>query len=243
MTRTRFYRNLISTSSEALTTFTVTVEQTDLLVRAEHSLEWETRESILFHRQQLNRYIDQHPDFVTRLSPWPVGPPPFSNIVAAMVKASQKAVVGPMAAVAGALAESVGRDLLGHSSQVIVENGGDVFLNVSQPLILSVYASQSPLSLKIGLRILPTETPLAVCTSSGTVGHSLSLGVADAVCVIARSGALADAAATAIGNRVKSAKDCQEAARFGKTIPDIQGVLIIAENNMAAWGDVELVRV
>ena len=110
-----------------------------------------------------------------------------------MIFAAQAAGVGPMAAVAGALAEQVGQRLLKSTSEVIIENGGDIFIGARQILTVGVYAGGSPLSLKLGLRIDPAKGIRGICTSSGTVGHSLSFGKADAVCVLSDSCALADA--------------------------------------------------
>jgi len=93
-----------------------------------------------------------------------------------MASAGEKAGVGPMAAVAGAIAEHVGIDLLGHTHEVVVENGGDVFFKTNGPVTIGIFAGNSPVSLGMGLRVYPGKKPLSVCTSSGTVGHSLSFG-------------------------------------------------------------------
>ena len=133
---------------------------------------------------------------------WGTGFPIFGDAVinmADMVKAGKNAGVGPMAAVAGAIAEHVGLGLLKSTNHVIVENGGDIFIKTDAPLTVGIFAGKSSLSLRIGIRLSGGPKPMAVCTSSGTVGHSLSLGRADAVCVAADSCAIADAAATAIG--------------------------------------------
>ena len=93
----------------------------------------------------------------------------------------------------------------------------------------------------IGLRIDSGPKPLAVCTSSGTVGHSLSLGRADAVSVVSESCTLADAAATAIGNQVRSKKDIQNAVEFGQKIEGVLGILIILGDKLGMWGDLEII--
>ena len=98
-----------------------------------------------------------------------------------------------MASVAGAIAELVGRELSNFSDDIIIENGGDIFIKTTRPRIIAIYASDSPLSGKIGIEIDAGETPCGICTSSGSVGHSLSFGKADAVTIIAPSAALADA--------------------------------------------------
>ncbi len=105
---------------------------------------------------------------------------------------------------------------------------------------IAIFAGESPLSYRIALKIKPNETPMGLCTSSGTVGHSLSLGIADAVCVKARTASIADAAATAIGNRVKNKSDIKKALEAGKNIKGVLGILIIVGNQFGVIGDMEL---
>jgi ApbE superfamily uncharacterized protein (UPF0280 family) len=162
-------------------------------------------------------------------------------IVKEMARVSQLTGVGPMAAVAGAIAEAVGRDLLAFSPEVIVENGGDIFLKTSEKRLVGIYAGQSSFTQKIALEIMPGETPLGICTSSGTVGHSLSLGSADAVIALSPSAALADAAATALGNMVKAADDIPEAIGKAQSIEGLGGAVIIVGNKMGVWGRVRIV--
>ena len=235
----RTYRSLVS--YKKLASFRVVVKETDLLVRADRLLETETRDLILRHRIPLERYLEQHPEFVHGLIPLPqdqLAPP----IVRTMILAGQKAGVGPMAAVAGAIAEYVGRDLLAHTKDVIIENGGDIFISTGFPLVAAVFAGKSPLSGKLGMRIDSPGRPVAVCTSSGTLGHSLSLGRADAAVVISRSGAVADAAATAIGNEVSGKHDIKRAIGFGKKIEGVLGIVVIVGKEIGFWGNVELVK-
>jgi ApbE superfamily uncharacterized protein (UPF0280 family) len=146
-----------------------------------------------------------------------------------------------MAAVAGAVAEQVGRDLLGHTDQVIVENGGDLFIRSREPITIGIFANQSPLSLRIGLRMDAGEQPMAVCTSSGTVGHSLSMGKADAVCIVSASCPLADAAATSVGNHIQTVADIHKAVEIGKNIKGVEGIIIIVKDKIGMWGDLEIV--
>jgi len=162
-------------------------------------------------------------------------------IVKEMARVSQLTGVGPMAAVAGAIAEAVGRDLLAFSPEVIVENGGDIFLKISKKRLVGVYAGESSFTRKIALEIIPRETPLGVCTSSGTVGHSLSLGSADAVIVLSPSTALADAAATALGNLVKAADDIPQTIERAQSIQGLRGLVIIVGDKMGVWGRVKIV--
>jgi ApbE superfamily uncharacterized protein (UPF0280 family) len=146
-----------------------------------------------------------------------------------------------MASVAGAVSEFVGYDLLLQTDNIIIENGGDIFLKSNDKLTVSVYAGESALSYKVNFIVKPEETPLGICTSSATVGPSLSFGKADAVCVISQSATLADAAASAIGNRVKSKKDIKLAMNYGIKIPGVRGIIIILGNDMGAIGEVQFV--
>jgi len=233
----RTYRSLLSDNK--LETFHVAVKETDLLVRAKRSLEKETRDLVLKHRLPLERYIQDHPDFVGHLNP--VLPDRFAPpIIRTMIEASRKAGVGPMAGVAGAVAEYVGRDLLAYSNEVVIENGGDIFIRTTFPLVVAIFAGASPLSGKVGVRVDPRGTPVAVCTSSATVGHSLSFGKADAAVAIATAASLADAAATAIGNSVSSKADIEAAIDVGKNIEGVKGIVVILDSKIGVWGEVEL---
>jgi hypothetical protein len=239
MYQKRTYRNLVKTDD--LVKFEVIVKETDLLVRAERDLSIETRESVLKYRHQLETYMAMSLEFQKSLIP--LRDDPYApEIVQEMIQASQLAHVGPMAAVAGAMAESVSKDLLQLSREVIVENGGDIYLATSKERTVGIYAGHSSLSLKIGIVIKPEETPLGICTSSGTVGPSLSFGRANAVCIISKSSALADAAATAVGNIVKEKKDIELGLERGKEITGVLGTLIIIGEKMGVWGDMKLIQ-
>jgi ApbE superfamily uncharacterized protein (UPF0280 family) len=238
MREPRFYRHWIKDSG--LISFNVAVEQTDLFIRCRRNLKNKALNSVLKHRGSLEAYIGHHPLFQTTLDAYQAesGAP---AIVKEMAKASQLAGVGPMAAVAGAIAEAVGRDLLAFSPEVIVENGGDIFLKISKKRLVGIYAGQSSYTQKIALEIMPGETPLGIGTSSGTVGHSLSLGSADAVIGLSSSAALADAAATAIGNIVKNRDDIPKAIEQARDIEGLCGVVIIIGDQMGVWGRVKIV--
>jgi len=235
----RFYR-LWSTDKD-LVSFNVTVKETDLYIRATHDLQSETREVVVSERAALEDYIRRHPGFSVAMEPYPVEDE-APGMVREMAEASEKAGVGPMAAVAGAIAERVGRTLLTFSPEVIVENGGDIFLKSRKKRTVGIYAGESPFADRLAIEIRPSETPLGICTSSGTVGHSLSLGRADAVIVLAPCTALADAAATAIGNLVKEETDITHGLDFAGKIDGLSGIIIIKNKKMALWGQVKIVR-
>jgi len=239
--RQRDYRNQVSAGN--LATFSVQVRETDLHILASRDVAAEAEAAVLRYRAQLEAYIADHPAFLPALVPQPLDPlaPPIAK---EMLRAGVVAGVGPMAAVAGAMAEFVGRDLLAIEGvdEVSIENGGDIFLARRQECVVAIFAGASPLSNRIGLKIALGRMPLGLCTSSGTVGHSLSFGAADAVTVLAGSTSLADAAATRIGNVVRSVRDLDHALAVAKAIDGVQGVVVIKDEQLGAWGDVELLR-
>ncbi len=236
--RQRTYRQLMSDPD--LTAFRVAVKETDLLIHARTPLAEPARELILRYRGHLERYIADHPGFVAALTPWATDAW-APAIVQDMVGAGRRAGVGPMAAVAGALAEYVGRGLLAVTDAVVVENGGDLFIRKTPPVTVGIFAGDSPLSLQVGVRLAAPADPVAVCTSSGTVGHSLSRGRSDAVCVVSPSATLADAVATAAGNLIQSPGDIRRAIDFAREIDGVSGVVAIARDRIGAWGALEVV--
>jgi uncharacterized protein len=235
----RFYRDW--SKDKDLISFTVTVKESDLFVRATRNLSRKALKALLKHRASLEEYIGRRPAFLTSLEPLAVGPD-APLIVKTMAEAAQKVGVGPMAAVAGAIAEYVGRELLPFSREVIVENGGDIFLKTQKTRSIGIYAGESsPFTGKLALKIEPKETPLGICTSAGTVGHSLSFGKCDAAILVSPSASLADAAATAVGNLIQSADDIPRGIEFAKNVEGIKGVVIIKDDQIGVWGDVRLV--
>ena len=220
--------------------------ETDLWVAVDagsYGIETEryTMDRILFYRSVLEEHIAACPEFRDSLVPV-MAPAGVHPILQDMYEATQAAGTGPMSAVAGAVAEYISRDILEEykADEVIVENGGDIFMKLTTPAIISVYAGDSPLSEKIALQIRPEETPLSVCCSSGTVGHSLSFGIADACMIACRSGALADAFATAFCNRVKSREMVHEVTENALHEPEIISVVIIAGDKVGLGGSIEI---
>lgn len=234
----RTYRNWVR--GKDLVAFSVVVKETDLYIRARHNLRRKALKAVMKYRAQLEKYIEHHPGFLTALEPFPVEED-APTIVRVMAKAGEKAGVGPMASVAGTIAECVGMELIAFSPEVIIENGGDIFLQSLRRRLVGVYAGESSFTRKIAIQIEPEETPLGICTSSGTVGHSLSFGRADAAIVLSPSTALADAAATAIGNLVKEASDISGALEFAEGIAGLKGVVVIKGDRIGLIGRIKIV--
>jgi ApbE superfamily uncharacterized protein (UPF0280 family) len=239
MSQPRTYRRWVK--GRDLVAFNVAVKETDLYIRASRNLKSKALRMVPKYRQALEGYIERHPSFAKSLKPVAIGDD-APHIVKLMADCASRAGVGPMAAVAGAIAELVGTELLEYSPEVIIENGGDIFIKTLKERTVSIYAGDSPLSGKIGIVVGPEHTPLGICTSSGTVGHSLSLGKADAAAVVAASAALADAAATATCNLVKKPEDIQAAIESAMKIEGLRGVLIIKDDAVGLWGDILVCR-
>ncbi len=235
----RFYRNF--SSVDGLLRYEVIKEESDLYVVSDVDFGVRIKELLSVYRKQILEYIKKDPQFQFSLSSHKVDES-APAIVKAMALETSKVNVGPMASVAGAVAEFIGRELSPECGTLIIENGGDIFAKVSKPVNIGIYAGDSSLSGKIALEISPNQTPIGICTSSGTVGPSLSFGMADAACVVAESAAFADACATAVGNMVKSEDDVRRALEYAAGVPGIKGVIIIIRDKIGMIGDIKIVK-
>lgn len=235
----RFYRDF--TDTERWTAARVKVDSSDLLIRASRrsgDIVPAADKALRRIRGELWRHIEEVPDFLTSLSPLAV-PPRCPETARRMYLAGKRAGVGPMAAVAGAVAEMVGRELAGITDEAIVENGGDIWMAVTRPVEASVYAGEHRFAGKIKLRITQDMTPCGICTSSATMGHSLSFGKADAVTVLAADAALADALATACCNRIGREENIPEALDFAME-HGAAGIIAVMRDSMGMKGTIEL---
>lgn len=233
------YRNIISTD---LVPFRVKVKESDLFILAKENLYEEALNLLINLRKDIENYCLKNPLFLRSFVPLEYDRE-APEVVKKMLEVSSIAGVGPMASVAGAIAEFVGLGLLNFSEEIIVENGGDVFIDTKSERVVAIYSGDSPFSLRIGIR-LPSGR-FGVATSSGKIGHSISLGRADSATVVATSSALADAFATALGNRVKHPSDIHDALKWlrGHKGYGVIGGVVIFGKNIGICGDVEVVRV
>jgi ApbE superfamily uncharacterized protein (UPF0280 family) len=227
------YRGLAAAGD--LVSSRVLVRQTDLLVSGNCDLGEEAGRLVRKYRGEIEDYIEKVPSFKDSLVPIK-GDPAAPGIVKTMIEAGARAGVGPMASVAGAIAEYVGMGLLEHSRDVIIENGGDIFIRSAAERHILLLAETSELS-AIRIVVPPAPEPVGVCTSSGTLGHSLSFGKADAVTVLWSSASLSDAAATAIANVVEDHGDIRKGIRRAQEI-GVDGVVILVGGHMGAWGKI-----
>jgi uncharacterized protein len=220
------------------------VGETAVTIVAEEDLIWYAEQAIFDRRAELVKFIEKDPFFQLTFEPYDE-PESAPEIVRRMCAAARAAEVGPMAAVAGAIAESAVREMADHGSdQAIVDNGGDIALLLREETPIGIYAGQSDFK---GLAYLlpPTKGITGLCTSSGTVGPSISLGIADAATVFAENVALADACATRLGNLVKDEREdtLGAAVRLVADLNGVDGCVVMVGPKMAMRGTVpELVR-
>lgn len=236
----RFYRDWIK--KENLFHCRIVIQETDVLIITDKRQDknW-LKQKIERYRKEIQDYIAQDRGFLVSLKPVSVS---FSapTIVKKMAEAARKANVGPMAAVAGAIADSLGRELNNMGcEEIIIENGGDIYLQSKKERKVGIYAGENKPWRSLAFKISPLQTPLGICTSSGILGHSLSFGSADAVVILAVDGFLADAVATATANQVQKKEDLEKALVFARSISGIKGVVIVFQDYLASWGEVEFV--
>jgi uncharacterized protein len=235
-------REYRSASAADLLKFRVVVGESDLWILSNHDLKQTVADLLKQYRRQLKEYIYHHPVFKATFSPYHRDER-APKLIQWMIDSSAKVGVGPMAAVAGAIAGIIGLEIDTGVTELIIENGGDIYLRSSRERMIAVHAGKSVFSGKIGLVIPPQPLGLGICTSAGTVGPSVSLGKADAVVMISPDTALADAAATATGNQIQDASDLSKAMDYAQSISEIKGVLLIKDDKMAAWGEIEVAKI
>lgn len=226
-----------------LATFQVVIEESDLWIAAHQDLSAMAAAEVRRLRGQIQAWAELHPEFYPSLTPLPC-PKQGPTIVTRMYQAAQAVGVGPMAAVAGAIAQAVAETLHRESPEVLVENGGDNYLISRTERVVGILDDPST-GIGLGLRLGPQDFPCALCASSARIGHSLSFGSADLVVVRAADAALADAAATALANRVHSPQHVDQVLALARnwTALGIQGVFVRCGEVLGAWGDLELVAV
>jgi ApbE superfamily uncharacterized protein (UPF0280 family) len=186
-------------------------------------------------RGDLERHILEDPFFKVTFEPYEC-PPDAPEVVRRMVRATARVGVGPMAAVAGTIAWLALEDMVkAGCTYGIVDNGGDIALINDRTTVVGIYAGDSPIK-GLGLEVVPREKILGICTSSATVGPSISLGNSDAALIVSGDVSLADAAATALGNRIVDKASLSTAFDFLKGIPEVSGAIGIIGDSMATYG-------
>jgi len=236
----RKYRQLMS--GERFRSFCISYKDSDLWIGVDSDsyrsqIRFDAFEYVVQLRKEIEAYIEKQPEFLTSLIPVQVDDN-APAIIQTLAKAGYVAHVGPMAAVAGGVAQFAAEFLSSKfdMKEVVIENGGDLFLKIEQPAIVSVFAGQSPLSDIIGIKVAPEYSPVGVCCSSATVGDSLSFGAADAVVIACKDAALADAYATSFCNKILTKNDLELVIEEIKNHEQILSAVLIKGEKMAARG-------
>lgn len=193
-------------------------------------------ESIVCERKKIEEYIQQHPEFAGALKPIKILPK-APSIVKKMAQAADKTGLGPMASVAGTLAQcGVEAALEAGCRDALVENGGDMYIASESPVTIGIYAGNNSIGAQLAFHILPEELPLAICSSSSKMGHSLSFGNCELATVIAKEAALADSAATLVCNSISIHDDVEHVLDTVGAIDGIEGILVVKDNRVGLWG-------
>jgi hypothetical protein len=192
------------------------------------------KDGIIAARQVLERYIARDPFFSATLEPYE--PNSDEPILVRMASAARKADVGPMAAVAGVIAWSGIEEMVERGARFgVIDNGGDIALISDRPVRVGVHAGTAPISNRVAFVVPPQERVLGICTSSSTVGPSISFGIADAVTVFSHDVALADAWATSVCNQIRE-EDISVLSRLNPL--EVIGVFAVMGNHTEQWGNV-----
>lgn len=193
-------------------------------------------EEMVRQRRTLEDYIRRHPVFGASFEPVELLPD-APEVAQRMARAAKSVGVGPMAAVAGAMAElAVQAGLRAGAPEAIVDNGGDVFVRAIWPVVIALHTGTPKLADRLAFSLRPEDTPISICSSSGRMGHSTSLGRCDLATVVARDGALADAAATQAANLVRTTDDVDAALERIMAIDGIDGLVIVKDDRIGLAG-------
>lgn len=195
-------------------------------------------DELVRQRGAIEEYIVRNRNFEISLEPIGVEKG-CADIVKEMAAAGKIAHVGPMAAVAGAIAEAVCRKMISQGAKAaIVENGGDIFAITNEPIKVGLFAGKNKLTGKIAFKLDKNNTPISICSSSSFMGHSYSLGKCDLATVFSKKGAVADAAVTALANRIKSNEDIKAALKWVLSLKGVDGALAIKNDEVGMIGDI-----
>ena len=239
MYQERFYQKDFSRQWNS---YEVNVKETELFVQSKGILDTSIIQStVQALRSDVEAYIERFPVFATGLSSFSLQEP-APRIVKEMIEKTSLVDVGPMASVAGAVAEYIGKELMSYSPEVMVENGGDIFIAKRGDVVLGLYAGQESVINDFLISVHNKEAFFGVCSSSSVLGHSLSLGRADLVTVISPSVIFADALATKLANMVIEEEDIDKALEFSRTFSYTKAVVIVRKERIGLWGDIELLR-
>ncbi|HOD92340.1 MAG TPA: UPF0280 family protein [Clostridia bacterium] len=226
--------------SNELKWYNVCVEETDLMIGTDENYSKQVLKIVRTLRHDIYAAIEKNQEFFTSLVP--IEYEKAEGVAKIMVEAAKLAGVGPFAAVAGAINDMLADKLSDQSKQIFIENGGDIYIKSDKDRKIGIFAGKSVLSNKFAIEIPKEIFPVGICTSSATVGHSFSMGKADAAVVICKTSAVADAFATALCNRIKNIEDIAFALEWVNSFEEVIGAVAIMDDKIGAIGNIKLVK-
>ena len=202
------YRNKIS--AEGRYSFRIDYKYTGLHIICDRDIKGELQEPVLSFYRDIESIIAGQADFEKSLAPIKAGKG-SPQVIKEMCGAGEVFNVGPMASVAGALCDHLAKSIADRCGFLMIENGGDVYIKSGSPVEVGIFTKNTCFKDKLTLLVEAGQTPCGICSSSGSFGHSLSLGKSDLVTVLSGTAAIADAAATSIANTINSEEDIDKA--------------------------------
>jgi ApbE superfamily uncharacterized protein (UPF0280 family) len=232
------YRNNVKTGEKYH--WKIMYQYSDLLLSSDKDIVKLIEEPVKEIYRCLHRCFKEDPAFLKSLSPVSIKPG-YPEIIKKMCLLSAEFNVGPMAAVAGTVNEFLAEKLNKYCGNLIIENGGDLYLRSKKDRILGIYVKNNYFKDGISMKVKAKNMPCGVCASSGTFGHSLSLGKCDLAVVVSKSAIAADAAATAVANSISCKDDIFASIEHFRNYRGIDGLLLIKDDKIGLWGNIELI--
>ncbi len=238
----RFYRSFLKPKGFS---FEIVAGESDVwiclpgVMQVSEGIRGEIRKTLLNVREELSYFIEKNPDFYSSLQPIKVSSLLIPDIIRVMLSASEKADVGPMAGVAGAVNFFIGKRIENFGfKEFIIENGGDVYLLSKEERVFRVYSGVEEIDRTVALKIPPGRW--GVCSSSSKIGHSLSLGNSSVATVIAKDSVVADCMATAVANSKTAEEMVELSRRFVSSCAE--GIFGVIDGKIVLSGNISPVK-
>jgi len=222
--------------------WSVSYGETILNIDCTVDLRKEVLKELIKQHTDLLSYINKDPVFFTSYDPIEISSD-APEIIRLMHDASTKFNVGPMATVAGTISELIGKRIQKDCDEFTIENGGDIFLSSSSDKTIQIKTSNRKFADKLSLNVSGDETPIGICSSSSSIGHSISFGRTELVVSISDSSSIADAAATYYANQIKTQSDLTETFEKASKNHLIRGFLVLVGDELGVYGKIPEIMV
>jgi uncharacterized protein len=233
------YRILVDSKDKF--SWNVKYRYSDLFVVSNKDISLEILPILFDFYKIIDKFTESHPSFLKTFNSY-ISDNEFPGIIKKMCDQSAVFNVGPMASVAGAVCEYLAGGLSKDVSYLAIENGGDIYIKSPNDITAGLFAKNKYFNDSIKIKIKKEMLPCGIASSSGTLGHSISLGKADLAAVVCRSAILADSAATAVGNMINTKEDIEKTINHFKNFKEIEGLVLIKDDKIGLFGNIELVQ-